>query len=426
MENDFFETLVHSCHKDLEWQNEHTPSETKYPRTSGFVRIDKLCLLTPEDVDIVAEMKVDLDEANNQPAAARKQLDPEIWSVSEIYKRIIELYFIQKMRPSTISKLTKQSKNRIYATVGNIKQTIMKFIKKRECGALNKRRFTEEVKEVISNYWKQRENKYYTIDDVRRYVDVYFEQNEVVSYSTVRRFMIKNLEMGYKRVSTRPPVVLTNGVVDKQKSFWKFYRMCRQWNIKIIQVDEFTVRRGTFVSMAWSKRGESGYAIQQQIVSRFSVIPAIWDSNLELVAISKSNTNGGVFAEFMKLLNEEMEKRYSELKERIVITLDGARYHWVKDVKEYWRKMNLMVVQTPPYIPQFSPVELFINWVKSKIRKKIRMNKLVLPFINRIYTVWAQANNRFGQRNPGPAVQEIYRYAEKVMNQFELDHWQKF
>ena len=81
--------------------------------------------------------------------------------------------------------------------------------------------------------------------------------------------------MGCKRVSTRPPVVLTNGVVDKQKSFWKFYRMYRQWNIKIIQVDEFTVGRGTFVSMAWSKHGESGYAIQQQTVSRFSVIAVI-------------------------------------------------------------------------------------------------------------------------------------------------------
>ena len=79
--------------------------------------------------------------------------------------------------------------------------------------------------------------------------------------------------------------------------------------------------------MAWSKRGESGYTIQQPIVSRFSVIAAIWDTNLELVAISQANTNGGVFAKFMKLLNEEIEKRYRELKERIVITLDGARYH---------------------------------------------------------------------------------------------------
>ena len=65
IENDFFETLVHSCHKDLEWQNEHTPSETNFSRTCGFVRIDKLWLLTLENDDIDAEMKVDLDEANN-------------------------------------------------------------------------------------------------------------------------------------------------------------------------------------------------------------------------------------------------------------------------------------------------------------------------------------------------------------------------
>ena len=187
-----------------------------------------------------------------------------------------------------------------------------------------------------------------------------------------------------KRVSTRPSVVLKLDVIDKHNAFRKFYRMCRQWNIKIIQIDEFTVGRGIFANMAWSKRGESGYTIQQPIVSRFSIIVTIWDKNLVLVAISQANTNGEVFAEFMKLLNEEIKQRYRELKERIVITLGGARYHWIKDVEKYCRKMNLMVVQTPPYTPHFSSAELFINRVKSKIRMKIRMNKSVLSLINRI------------------------------------------
>ena len=190
--------------------------------------------------------------------------------------------------------------------------------------------------------------------------------------------------MGYKRVSTRPSVVLKLDVIGKQKAFWNFYRMCRQWNIQIIQIDELTVGRGKFANMAWSKSGESGCNIQQPIVSRFSVIAAILNTNLELVVISQANTNRGVFAEHMKLLNEEIVQRYRELNERIVITLDCARYHWVKDVEKYCRKMNLMVVQTPPSTPQLLLVELFINWVKSKIRMKIRMNMSVLPFINRI------------------------------------------
>ena len=231
-ENDFFEVLVSSSHEDFEWRNRQIQGVTKFPRTCGFVRIDKLCLLIPEDDDINSEMNVDLDETNKELTANNKQLDLEVWSVSEIDKRIIELYFIQKRRPAIISKLTKQPKSKIYTIVESIKRMVMKSLKERELRIFSKRCLTGEVKEVIRSYWKQKENRYFTVDDVRRYVDACFKQNGVVSYSTVRRFMIKSLEMGYKRVSTRPSVVLKLDFIDKQKAFWKFYRMCRQWNIK--------------------------------------------------------------------------------------------------------------------------------------------------------------------------------------------------
>ena len=148
-----------------------------------------------------------------------KQLDLEVWSVSEIDKRIIELYFIQKRRPAIISKLTKQPKSKIYTVVESIKRMVMKSIKEGEWRIFSKRCLTGEVKEIIRSYWKQKENRYFTVDDVRRYVDAYFKQNGVVSYSTVRMFMIESLEMGYKRVSTRPSVVLKLDVIDKQKAF---------------------------------------------------------------------------------------------------------------------------------------------------------------------------------------------------------------
>ena len=77
--------------------------------------------------------------------------------------------------------------------------------------------------------------------------------------------------------------------------------MWKKQNIKIIQVDEFTVGRGTFANMARSKCGESGYVLQSKTASRFSVIAAICDTNLELVAISNSNTNEKVFHEFVRL-----------------------------------------------------------------------------------------------------------------------------
>ena len=187
--------------------------------------------------------------------------------------------------------------------------------------------------------------------------------------------MRSNLKLRYKRISTRPPKVMNSDIVSKQIAFWKFYSKWKNQHLKIIQVDEFLVGRGTHANMAWSKCGESGYAIQDAITSRFSVIAAIWNSNIELVAISNSNTNGEVFYEFMKLLSQEIKDRYGDFKDRIVITLDGERYHWVANIAEHCKSEELMVIEMSPYTPQFSPVELFINCAKSKIRMKLRKNK---------------------------------------------------
>ena len=375
MSSSLFSVLIKSSHEDIEWQNRQQPGDAIFSKTLGFVRIDKLHLLTAEDDNTIIEMNVDQDKVNREQATPWKLLVLDTLDISEIEKRIIESYFIQNKKPSAISRIVRQPRSRIYTTVESIKRTLIKSMKERDSKVLHKQRLTEEVKDVIRSYCKQKESRYFTVEDVKQNVDTNFRQNVVVSYSTIRRFMRKNLKLRYKRISTRPPVVLTPVIVDKQKSFWKFYRMWKQQNFKIIQVDEFTVGRGTFVNMTWSKLGESGYAIQPPTASRFSVIAAIWDSNLELVAISQINTNGKIFVEFMKILNAEIEQRYRELKDKIVITFDGARYHEVKDVEEFCKTMDLMVVQTPPYTPQFSPVELFINCVKSKIRMKLRKSK---------------------------------------------------
>ena len=77
-ENDFFEVLVSSSHEDLEWRNKQIQGVTKFPRTSGFVRIDKLYLLIPDDDYIKSKIKVDLDETNKELTANNKQLDLEV------------------------------------------------------------------------------------------------------------------------------------------------------------------------------------------------------------------------------------------------------------------------------------------------------------------------------------------------------------
>ena len=87
--------------------------------------------------------------------------------------------------------------------------------------------------------------------------------------------------------------------------------------------------------MAWTERRKSGFTIRTQSNGRFSVIAVILNTNLELATISDSNTNRNVFLEFMKLLSTEIDKRYEGVKKKVVITMDGARYHWVSEISKY-------------------------------------------------------------------------------------------
>ena len=80
--------------------------------------------------------------------------------------------------------------------------------------------------------------------------------------------------------------------------------------------------------MIWAEREKSRFTIHIQPNGRFSVITVISSTNLELATISDSNTNMNVFLEFMKLLWTEIGERYEGVK-KVIITMDGARYHWV-------------------------------------------------------------------------------------------------
>ena len=191
-------------------------------------------LLNAGDDNTIIEMNVDQDKVNREKATPWKLLVPDTLDISEIEKRIIESYFIKNKKHSAISRIVRQPRSIIYTIVESIKRTLIKSMKERESKVLHKQHLTEDAKDIIRSYSKQKESRYFTVKDVKQNVDTNFSQNVVVRYSTIRRFMRKNLKLRYKRILTRPSVVLTPGIVDKQKLFWKFYRMWKQQNFKII------------------------------------------------------------------------------------------------------------------------------------------------------------------------------------------------
>ena len=52
---------------------------------------------------------------------------------------------------------------------------------------------------------------------------------------------------------------------------------------------------------------------------------------------------------------------------KIMLTCDGAKYPSVQSVQKLLLDQQVTMVQTVPYSLEYSPVELFIKWLKAKI-----------------------------------------------------------
>ena len=96
---------------------------------------------------------------------------------------------------------------------------------------------------------------------------------------------------------------------------------------------------------------------------------------MELVVIKAGTTNQTVFSEFINQLGARLHIKYIKEYKRFILTADGDRYHWTKNVKNTIKQNELMMIQTVAYSPEFSFVELFIKFMKDKIRKALRTGK---------------------------------------------------
>ena len=214
----YFSTLIKSKYMDLEWLEKQASTERNFSAALGFVRTDKIHLLIMEDDKNDNVMCIDQDEGDQQIHSNDKSSD-NFWAwISEDDKRIIELYFREKMKPAMISRIIKQPRNKIYSTVERIKKSAIKIIDIRKTNQQSRLGFIDEIKESIEEYCKSKANLHFTIDDVKSHVETRFSKKGIVSYSTIRRFVRKKLRLRYKRVTTRSPVVLKPDIVSNQKN----------------------------------------------------------------------------------------------------------------------------------------------------------------------------------------------------------------
>jgi transposase len=177
-----------------------------------------------------------------------------------------------------------------------------------------------------------------------------------ISRSTVHR-VLRRAKFTRKRVAAKYcPKYPTKEEAEKYLSTLKSDR-------EVISIDESSVYLESRPIYGYSKKGTrlSKQMNKPLRGNRKTLILAI--SNKRGVIhheIVKGSANAKIFSEFVKKIQAE---------ENAFVLLDNVRFHHSKCVKDAASERKLSLVYTPPYQPDFNPVENAFSVIKSHTRK---------------------------------------------------------
>lgn len=202
--------------------------------------------------------------------------------------------------------------------------------------------------------------KLITEDPFKRLIDIVHDLKDMginISKSTVHRILMKQR---FSRKRTLPKYCPKPTSKETATEFLSQLNSDKE----IISIDESSVYLESCPLYGYSKKGTR---LCKQMKSRLrgnrvTLILAI--SNKRGVVhhqVVKGSSNANIFTQFIKNINK--------CNKGSKIILDNVRFHHSKIVKEAAQSRGLDLVYTPPYQPDFNPVENAFSVIKSHTRR---------------------------------------------------------
>ena len=120
---------------------------------------------------------------------------------AEVSSKIMEMYFNQKVKPFRIACVLKISRYRVYREVEQDKRDLIVLKHERREREKLKQKIWVEVKTIIEKYWDERENMYFTINDIIKHLSKKVDSDEVPSRTYIEHYLKNKLGLSYKKVS---------------------------------------------------------------------------------------------------------------------------------------------------------------------------------------------------------------------------------
>ena len=287
-----------------------------------------------------------------------------------------QIKFLKSIIDKNKEKLTtiSQTYEISLSTLSKIKNTnneMLEELPRRNFSKLNQREATL-VKDAIEEYYLDQDLTI-TIKDIQKSIES--KENISCSYQQVRKIMIEDSRLSYKRCLSRPIIVNMNKVKLMRKLFSLQITQELNSDSLLVNWDEWSINRHTKQNYSWPKIG-TNKEVKNSIFSGSSpIIMSIFSNECWFAMISNATTNTQVFFYFLNRMIEWLIKNNKFGFKNINLILDNCPYHKSKEAIKNMQKLPIKIYFLPPYSPSLAPIELMFGWIKKIINKKSKWNE---------------------------------------------------
>ena len=222
------------------------------------------------------------------------------------------------------------------------------LIKNKKIHELNKK--DKYVNNIISYVYK---NEGCLLDDIYKYI------NKEISKPSICRILKEN-NITRKRCNIRVVCKDINKINDIRHVFSKKTDEDIFLNSEFIDETSFCVN--DIINYGYSEKGKEILKITKHSKNkeRLTLLTSISKDTLKYQII-KGSVNSDIYLKFITD-NKDLFKNRN-------LVQDNARIHHSKKVKKYCLENNINMIYNPPYTPEFNPIELIFNKLKTEFKK---------------------------------------------------------
>jgi len=116
----------------------------------------------------------------------------------------------------------------------------------------------------------------------------------------------------------------------------------------------------------WSLKGKKSIYKGYRYGTRINCFGSLNINNGNIILTQETRGNSQTMINHLKVV-----RKHYPVEKKLIIFTDNASWHKTKIVKEYCEENNIELWFTPPYAPEFNPIERVWSFMKSIVKKEI-------------------------------------------------------